>query len=205
MHLGFNLAGQADAAKRAEARRISDAYRDQPQLGPLIVGGANRILAEVSLAAGDRETAEAATLAALTDYVVLPTPRMRVVPTAVALFLEQGRVAEARQLAEEALAQLDEQGGLGACDVPVRLAVAQARFADGDLEGGRSALHSALEQLRLRAGKIPDAGMRESYLARAHHCQLIDLAREHGLLPSTFMSGDGPGRPPDGAMTDADA
>jgi eukaryotic-like serine/threonine-protein kinase len=198
MYLGVNLAGQADAAKQEEARRISDAYRGQRQLGPLIVGGANRILAEVSVAAGDRETAEAATLAALADYVSLPPHRMRVVPTAVALFLEQGRVADARQLAEEALAQLDEQGGLGACDVPVRLAVAQARFADGDREGGRSALRSALEQLRLRAGRIKGAGMRASYLARAPHHQLMNLAREHGLLPSTFMPGDGPGRRPDG-------
>jgi hypothetical protein len=76
--------------------------------------------------------------------------------------------------------------------------VAQARLADGDLEGGRSALRSALDQLRLRAGRIKDAGMRESYLACAHHRQLMDLAREHGLLPSTFMPGDETGRPPDG-------
>ncbi|HEX4421852.1 MAG TPA: hypothetical protein VH165_28265, partial [Kofleriaceae bacterium] len=183
VQLGVNLAGQADAAKRAEARRISDAYRDQPQLGPPLVGAVNRILAEVSMAAGDRETAEAATLAALASYVSWPHYRMQVVPTAVALFLEQGRIAEARQLAEQTLAQIDEQGGLGICDVPVRLAVAQTRFADGDLEGGGSALQSALEQLRLRADRIKDTGMRESYLARPHHRRLIDLAREHDLRP----------------------
>jgi hypothetical protein len=65
---------------------------------------------------------------------------------------------------------------LGVCDVPVRPAVTQARFADGDGEGGRSALRSALKQLRLRAGRIKDAGMCESYLALAPHCQLMDLA-----------------------------
>jgi hypothetical protein len=27
--------------------------------------------------------------------------------------------------------------------------------------------------------------MRESYLARAHHRQLLGLAREHGMLPWT--------------------
>jgi serine/threonine protein kinase/tetratricopeptide (TPR) repeat protein len=185
LHLGLHLAGRADPAKREEARRISDRYRDQ-QLGPAVLGAANTILADVSMAAGDRETAEVAVRAALAAFVTMLPYRLRVVPTAVALFLERGRVAEARQLAEEALVQLDEQGGLGACDVPARLAVAQARLADGDVEGGRSTLRSALEQLELRAGKIEDAEMRESYLARAPHRQLVDLAREHGMLPSTW-------------------
>jgi tetratricopeptide (TPR) repeat protein len=185
LHLGLHLAGRADPAKQEEARRISDRYRDQ-QLGPAVLGAANKILADVAMAAGDRETAEVAVRAALAAFVSMLPYRLRVVPTAIALFLERGGVAEARQLAEEALAQLDEQGGLGACDVPARLAVAQARLADGDVEGGRSTLRSALEQLQLRAGKIQDAEMRDSYLARAPHRQLVDLAREHGMVPSTF-------------------
>jgi tetratricopeptide (TPR) repeat protein len=189
LHLGLHLAGQADAAKREEARQISDRYLDQ-QLGPAVLGAANKILADVSMAAGDRETAEVAVRTALAAYVSMLPYRLRVVPTAVALFLEGGRVAEARQLAEEAVVQLDEQGGLGACDLPARLAVAQARLADGDVEGGRSILRSALEQLQLRAGKIEDAEMRESYLARAPHRWLMDLAREHGMLPSTFTIED---------------
>lgn len=205
LYLGFNLAGQADAAKQEEARRISNTYRDQPQLGRAVQAFANKILADVSMAAGDRETAEVAVRAALAGFVAMLPHRLQVVPTAVALSLEQGRVAEARQLAEDALVQLEEQGGLGACDVPTRLAVAQARLADGDRKGGRSALRSALEQLGLRVGRIKDAGVRESYLARAHHRQLMDLAREHGMLPSTFTLGDGPGRPPDGAIIDTDA
>ena len=183
LYLGFNLACQADAAKQAEARRISDAYRDQPQLGLVVQGFANKILAEVSTAAGDRETAAAAVRAALAAFVAMLPHRLQVIPTAIAQLLEQGRVAEARALAEQALVQLEAQGGLGACDVPMRLAVAQVRLADGDPEGGRSALRSALEQLELRVGRIKDAGMRDSYLARVHHRQLMDLAREHGLLP----------------------
>jgi len=181
LRLGLNLAVQADAAKQEEARWISNTYRDQPQLGPYVNGFANAVLADVSMAAGDRETAEMAVRAALENFGAMLSYRLQVVPRAVALCLEQGRVAEARQLAEEALAQLDEQGGLGACDVLVRLAVARARLAGGDREGGRSALRNALEQLRLRAGRIKDAGMRESYLARPPHRQLMDLAREHGL------------------------
>jgi serine/threonine protein kinase len=198
LHLGFNLAVQACTAKQEEARRISNAYRDQPQLGPAVQGFANKVLADVAMAAGDRETAEVAVRAALEGFGAMLSYRLQVVPTAVALSLTQGRVADARRLAEEALVQLEEQGGLGICDVPTRLAVAQARFADGDREGGRSALRSALERLRLCAGRIQDAGMRASYLARAPHRQLMDLAREHGLLPPAFMPGEGPGRPPDG-------
>lgn len=204
LHLGLKLAGQADAAKQEEARRISDAYRDQPQLGPATHGMANTILADVAMAAGDRETAEAAARVALVAFVSMLPYRLQVVPTAVALSLERGRVAEARQLAEEALVQLDDQGGLGPCDVPTRLAVAQARLADGDLEGGRSALRTALEQLHLRAGKIEDAAMRESYLALAHHRQLMNLAREHDVIPSKFIAGDGPGSPSD-TLIDTDA
>jgi serine/threonine protein kinase/tetratricopeptide (TPR) repeat protein len=191
LYLGFNLAGQADAARQDEARRISDGYRDQPQLGLVVQGFANKILAEVSVAAGDRETAEVAVRAALAGFVAMLPHRLQVIPTAIALFLEQGRVAEARELAEQALVQLEEQGGLGACDVPMRLAVAQARLADGDPEGGRSALRSALEQLGLRAGRIEDAGMRERYLARVHHRQLIGLAREHGMVLASALCAEG--------------
>jgi serine/threonine protein kinase/tetratricopeptide (TPR) repeat protein len=205
LRLGFNLVGRGDEAKHEEARRISDAYRDQPQLGPAVQGQANKILADVSMAAGDRETAVAAIRAALADFVSMPPFRLQVVPTAVALYLEQGRVAEARQLAEEALVQLGEQGGFGGCDIPVRLAAAQARLADSDLEGGRSALRSALAQLQLCVGMIKDAGMRESYLALTHHRQLMDLARKHGMLPSPFAVGDGPGPAPDGYVIDVDA
>lgn len=49
LYLGFNLAGQADAAKQEEARRISNTYRDQPQLGPTVQAFANKILADVSM------------------------------------------------------------------------------------------------------------------------------------------------------------
>jgi serine/threonine protein kinase len=185
LNLGFHLAGRADPAKREEARQISDRYRDQ-QLGPAVLGAANQILADVAMAAGDRDTTEVAVRTALDAFVSMLPYRLRVVPTAVALFLERGRVGEARQLAEEALVQLDEQGGLGACDLPTRLAVAQARLADGDVEAGRSTLRSALEQLQLRADKIEDAELRASYLARTPHRRLVEMAREHGVLPSTF-------------------
>lgn len=135
------------------------------------------------MAAGDRDTAEVAVAAALASFVAMLPHRLQVIPTAVALFLDQGRVTEARQLAEGALVQLEEQGGLGACDVPMRLAVAQARLADGDPEGGRRALRSALDQLDLRVRRIEDAGVRDSYLARVPHRRLLGLARQHGLLP----------------------
>jgi eukaryotic-like serine/threonine-protein kinase len=184
LHLGFNLASQPDAAARDEARRISDRYRDQPQLGPAVLGAAYKILADVAIADGDRETAEVAAGAALVAFEAMLPYRLQVVPSVVALALERGRVAEARRVAEQALAQLDEHGGLGLCDVPARLAVAWARLADGDREGGRSALRSALEQLELRAGTIEDAELRASYLARPHHRQLLELAREHGMVPA---------------------
>ncbi|HEX3477713.1 MAG TPA: protein kinase [Kofleriaceae bacterium] len=185
LHLGFALAYQDDAARQEEARRISDTYRDQPQLGPVVHGSANKILADVSIAAGDRETAETAVRAALGGFATLLPYRLRVVPTAVALSLERGQVAEARQLAEESLAQLEARGGLGTCEVPVRLAVAQARLADGDLEGGRSALRNALAQLQQCAGRIADAALRESYLALAPHHRVLDLARQHGILSAS--------------------
>ena len=123
---------QVDAGKHQEARRISDACRDRPQLGSAVQGGANQILADVAIAHG------------------------------VALFLDQGRVAEARRLAEEALAQLD----------------------DAAMEAGQHALRSALEQRQLRAGKIEDAAMREGYLALPHHRRVLELAREYGVLPT---------------------
>src|SRR5262249_55964121 len=110
LHLGFHLAAQAGAAKQEEARRISNTYRDQPQLGSVVRALANKILADVSMAAGDHETAETAVRGALVGLTALLPYRLQIVPTAVALSLAQGRVAEACELAEEALALLDEQG-----------------------------------------------------------------------------------------------
>jgi hypothetical protein len=53
------------------------------------------------------------------------------------------------------------------------------------LQGGAPAVRARQGSARgeLRTGTIKDAGLPESYLARVHHRQLIDLARAHGMIP----------------------
>jgi tetratricopeptide (TPR) repeat protein len=189
INLGFNLASQPNPPKQEEARSIGEAYREMPHLGQALRGAAHKILAHVLVNAGDLGAAEPVIRISLESFSAYLPYRLSVVALAVELFLKQGRAAEARKLAEEALRLLDEQGGLGACEVPLRLAVTLARFADGDPEGGRSALRDALAQLRLQADGIEDPEMRQSYLALPENRQILDLAQVHGQISFTPGAG----------------
>jgi hypothetical protein len=181
LHLGFVLAGQPIAAKQEEARAIGEAFAAQPQLGPAISGGAHMILARVRLAAGELLTVEPSIAIALERFARMLPYRLWVVPLQVEFLLKQGRTAEARRAAEAAVRELDEQGGLGHTEVPLRLALVESLFADGDEAAGRSALSQALIQVKLRADKISDPELWESYLQLPENQKLFSLSRKHPL------------------------
>jgi hypothetical protein len=63
--------------------------------------------------------------------------------------------------------------------IPMRVAVAEARAAIGDMNGAREALAVALQAIDTRAGKIPDLVMRACYLNEIpEHVRARDLARD---------------------------
>jgi serine/threonine protein kinase len=182
LHLGLYLSQQADVAAWAEARDTGETYVGQPQLGPAVSGAANEILARVSLAAGDLAAAESFARAALASFAVLLPYRFSAVPILIEVLIRIGRAAEARTIAEDALGLLDALGCTGACEVPLRHAVARVRLADGDVDGAREALQVALARYELRVAEIPDEALRQSYLDRADNRELHALGRSLGLI-----------------------
>ena len=75
-----------------------------------------------------------------------------------------GPPAEALEVSEEGVRELERLGLEGHGEVGLRLARAEARWATGQEEAARDALLKTLEQLRLRVDDIPDAAARVRYL-----------------------------------------
>ncbi len=178
LHLGLNLAEQTGEAAQAEARTIAAAYIDRPQIGPAMHGLCHHIIGQTRLNAGDLGGAESALRRALEVFAPLLPSRLLVAPLLVEVLLRRGRVAEARALAEDGLRAIESWGGLGHCEVPIRLAVVLTRRADGDQAGADSALADAVAEVRLRAAKIPDPALQRRFLASRDNQRLLALAAE---------------------------
>ncbi len=179
LHIGLQLAEQGNPAAQDEAGGIAATFCDQSELGPAAIGMAHVVLGLVRLREGRPVVAERAFELALECFGGMLPYRVMVVPAYVDLLVRLERPDEARRLAEATLARIEAQGGLGAGELRVRLAVVEARLAAGDLEGGRAALRDALAELRRRAERIAEPGLRGAYLERPENRRLHDLARAH--------------------------
>ena len=178
--LGLNLVSREDPALREEARKIAAHYVGVGHVGPAMHGLCHHILGQALLTEGDLVGAEAELRQALADFSALPPSRLLIVPLLAQMWLEQGRVAEAHELCEAALAFIEAQGGLGHCDLPVRLAATAARLADGDGARARDAVMTAASELRRRADAIEDADLRRMFLDIAEHRRIVALADASG-------------------------
>jgi len=174
--LALVLVGQPDVARRQEARKISAEYIDKGWVGPAMQGVCHQISGQALLAEDDLAGAESELRKALAYFSSLPIDYLSVVPVLVDVLLKQGRVAEARRLAEDGLGTIDAQGGLGYCELPVRLAVVLAREACGEPEAAKQALSAGLSGLSGRAALIEDAALREAFQAIPAHRRLVALS-----------------------------
>jgi hypothetical protein len=90
----------------------------------------------------------------------------------------QGRLEEGAAVAREGLALLAKLGDTGFSEVPFRVAAAEVLHAAGELAQGRRELEVALEQIALRADRIPDPALKERYLTgRPENRRAYELAR----------------------------
>jgi hypothetical protein len=72
-------------------------------------------------------------------------------------------------------------GSPGYNEIAFRVALAEARTASGDESGARSAVDDVLEQIRVRAERIPDAAAREVFLTRvSENVRARELALSFG-------------------------
>jgi tetratricopeptide (TPR) repeat protein len=159
-------------------------------LPPLFVGGSLGIQAMAALLQGRLADAEEDLRKAEQILGTIPPMRVIVLVTLAQCLLLQGRVREARPVAEQALQLVESCEGLGLGDSEVRTAVAQVRYEDGDQEGARAVLQGALERLALGAASIPEPEMRQHFLnLPLAHALAQRLAREWHL--GTYLKADG--------------
>jgi tetratricopeptide (TPR) repeat protein len=97
------------------------------------------------------------------------------------LFLAQGRAAEAREAATRGVRQWEKMEGAGAGAVAVYTALAEACFAQGDVEAGEAALSQAVRHLEARLEDIPDKAARDRFLRQVpENARALELARQRG-------------------------
>ena len=97
----------------------------------------------------------------------LPLQRLALQTTQIEALLAQKQEAAAIEVAVAALARLEELGGAGWPEVPLRLAAAAAYTQAGNADEARTQLTAVEEQIEIRASRITDSKHRLRYLAQA--------------------------------------
>jgi serine/threonine protein kinase len=170
------FAHSADPAHREQARALAHASLTTQEEAPLYLGVAHMALGMLALAQGQPLEAESHARHA---YELLPP-----VPSGAASLLStalraQGRMAEARSLAESAVKALEALEARGLNCVSAYLALAEACFAEEELATGRQALRKAVELLNACAEDLPEPALRERLYQVPEHARIAQLAHQH--------------------------
>jgi tetratricopeptide (TPR) repeat protein len=136
------------------------------QHDPRMEGGSCFYLAELHTAAGRFTEAEAQAARALTLAADVPTTRACTLAALARARVAAGRPDAAVEAAEEAQRILDELGGIEEGEALIRLALAEARHAAGDLVGARAAISVARARLEARAAPMTDPEVRRAFRER---------------------------------------
>jgi len=167
-----------------EARALLERVRGARVLGP-IEAAARGTLSAMACAEGDFERAELEAKAAL-RRATLPRYRARALAHLARARSSAGRSDEALAAAREAVAIVDQEGGLEFSEPFVRLAHVEC-LAVSEPDAARIAARDARERLLLRASRISDPALRETYLRVPEHARTVQIASElegDGAAPS---------------------
>ena len=110
-----------------------------------------------------------------------PSVQVAAQGTLASVLLAQGKPAEAREAAREAMDLLEKLGQIDQGESMVRLADVEARRATGEDREALEALRRAAQRVTERAATIEDGGWRASFLAIAENEETMRLARELGV------------------------
>ncbi|PTL80480.1 serine/threonine-protein kinase PknK [Vitiosangium sp. GDMCC 1.1324] len=171
------LADRQEPEHQREARDLALEWVRLEDFDPFMQGMAYATLAKVVAASGELREAEpharkaCELLVAFKSYLGFG----RTVLSAV--LLAQGNIAEARQVAELGVQEVERMRNFGVYAVGIRLALAEACFAEGDDRAGDTALREALRCVRARASDIPEAEARERFLHQVpENARTLELA-----------------------------
>lgn len=162
--LADSLAKQDEIAHEAEVRRLIDEITQISGGHPYDTGRARYIHAKLLAAHGDLEQAEQVVRQSYAELQIMPTVQISAAALFINILIQRGCTSEARRLAEENLERLKQIGDSTYNEIALRVAVAEARQADGDSAAARAALEDALTHLRRRAGHISDLEPRQRFL-----------------------------------------
>jgi tetratricopeptide (TPR) repeat protein len=169
-----------DPSVGAEAERIVIPVIADPRITPVYRGHAFTALAGALLAQGRSQEAEAKAREALTLIAAAPVYRPRVLALLMMSLRAQSRAAEAVPLAQEGLRLLGTFGGAGRTELMFRHAVVLTWIDMGNLAVAREALGVALQQLQVRAARIPGTEMRQTFLSGVPtNVRLRELAQQY--------------------------
>jgi tetratricopeptide (TPR) repeat protein len=178
--LALNMVLSGDPSVGAEAERIVIPVIADPRITPVYRGHAFTALAGALLAQGRSQEAEAKAREALTLIAAAPVYRPRVLALLMMSLRAQSRAAEAVPLAQEGLRLLGTFGGAGRTELMFRHAVVLTWIDMGNLAVAREALGVALQQLQVRAARIPGTEMRQTFLSGVPtNVRLRELAQQY--------------------------
>ncbi|TKD13093.1 protein kinase domain-containing protein [Polyangium fumosum] len=177
MYLARLLAEQSKPDQREElitmARQLIELQGTNGVVGPAYGALSRGLLAEGRLAEAWEATENA--LARMEDFRCW---RPEVHRTRIEIRLREGDPEAIRSAAEAGLRCITHLGGcVGHSEIPLRLVIAEALAAAGDMEAARQALKATLWVLERRAAKIEDAAFKARYLAVPEHVRARELGR----------------------------
>ncbi|HEX5749428.1 MAG TPA: protein kinase [Archangium sp.] len=179
LDLSLVLADRPEAEDRREAHAglLELMARESGYL--FIPGVSHALLARMTADGG--ALSEAESLARKACELLVPFLVYRVYARTVlsGILRAQGRAVEAREVAELGVSELARMGSEGVFAVGMRLALAEACFAQGDASAGEEALREALRCVRARASDIPEPEARERFLRQVpENARTLELAHQ---------------------------
>jgi eukaryotic-like serine/threonine-protein kinase len=173
------LAQGAEPAHWQEACELAHAYMMVTDAEDTRRGVGYSLLAQALLASGRPGEAEVTARKACELLVHFLTYQVLARTVLTRSLLAQGRGAEARQVAEVGVRELERMDNAGVDAAGMYLALTEACFAEGEAGAGESALRQALRCVRARASDIPDAALRERFLGQVpENARTLELAHQ---------------------------
>ncbi|PTL80692.1 serine/threonine-protein kinase PknK [Vitiosangium sp. GDMCC 1.1324] len=177
--LNLVLAGSPNQADRQEAHASMFEWLDRESSLPFVPGMKHAILAQVMAASGALREAELHAHKACELLALIPVYVVFARTVLSAILLAQERATESLRVASLGVQELERMGSEGVYAVSMRLALAEACFAEGDARAGEEALRKALRCVRARASDIPEAAARERFLYQVpENARTLELARQ---------------------------
>ncbi len=150
----------------------------EANMSPVYTGLAKTVFAHAALLRGQVEKAVEEAHQAVAFTKPMPPYQLDAQAILIQALLQQGRTALACALAEEVCNTLERLSGIGYGEVPVRLAIAEAWHAHGEVSRARQALQEAYRQLQKRTESIPDPEWRNKFTTRVPaNARVLSLVR----------------------------